>query len=143
MYRKSADLRPESAPRCLGLHPPSRVGTRNRPCSARARRVPARRRRSSTPRVRKGGPRRPNPAGPRARPDLILMDVQLPGMTGYEAARHLKTDPTTAAIPVVALTAQAMRGDEDRAAEAGCTAFLTNPLEGRAFRDILHRLLLT
>ena len=76
-----------------------------------------------------------------ARPDLILMDVQLPGMTGYEATRHLKADPTTTAIPVVALTAQAMRGDEDRAAEAGCAAFLTKPLDGRAFRDILHRFL--
>jgi CheY-like chemotaxis protein len=76
-----------------------------------------------------------------ARPDLILMDVQLPGMTGYEATRHLKTDPATAAIPVVALTAQAMRGDEDRAGEAGCAAFLTKPLDGRVFRDILHRFL--
>jgi CheY-like chemotaxis protein len=76
-----------------------------------------------------------------ARPDLILMDVQLPGMTGYEATRHLKADPTTAAIPVVALTAQAMRGDEDRAAVAGCAAFLTKPLDGRAFRDVLHRFL--
>jgi len=44
------------------------------------------------------------------RPDLILMDLQLPGMTGYEAIRRLKADPATAAIPVVALTAQAMRG---------------------------------
>jgi len=78
-----------------------------------------------------------------ARPDLILMDVQLPGMTGYEATRHLKTDPTTAAIPVVALTAQAMRDDEDRAAGAGCAAYLTKPLDGRAFRDILHRFLPT
>jgi CheY-like chemotaxis protein len=76
-----------------------------------------------------------------ARPDLILMDVQLPGMTGYEATRHLKTDPTTAAIPVVALTAQAMRGDEDRAAEAGCAAFLTKPLDAQILRETLRRFL--
>ena len=74
-------------------------------------------------------------------PDLILMDVQLPGITGYEATRCLKADPATAAIPVVALTAQAMRGDETRAAEAGCAAYLTKPLDTLAFRDILRRFL--
>jgi len=74
-------------------------------------------------------------------PDLILMDVQLPGMTGYEATRCLKADPATARIPVVALTAQAMRGDELRAVEAGCVAYLTKPLNARAFRDLLHRFL--
>lgn len=78
-----------------------------------------------------------------ARPDLILMDVQLPGMTGYEATRHLKTDPTTAAIPVVALTAQAMRGDEARGRQAGCDAYLTKPLEGRILRETLRRFLPT
>ena len=75
------------------------------------------------------------------RPDLILMDIQLPGMTGYEATRRLKADLATAAIPVVALTAQAMRGDEARATEAGCVAHLTKPLDVRAFRGILRRLL--
>ena len=72
-------------------------------------------------------------------PDLILMDVQLPGMTGYEATRHLKADPATATIPVVALTAQAMRGDEARAVEAGCAAYLPKPLDARAFRDTVRR----
>ena len=76
-----------------------------------------------------------------AHPDLILMDVQLPGMTGYEATRRLKADPATAAIPIVALTAQAMRGDETRAAEAGCAAYLTKPLDAHAFRDIVRRFL--
>jgi two-component system cell cycle response regulator DivK len=76
-----------------------------------------------------------------AQPELILMDVQLPGMTGYEATHHLKADPATAAIPVVALTAQAMRGDEARAVEAGCAAYLTKPLDARAFRDTLRRFL--
>lgn len=76
-----------------------------------------------------------------ARPHLILMDVQLPGMTGYEAARHLRDDPSTAAIPVVAVTAQAMRGDEARAAQAGCAGYMTKPLDAQIFRHTLHRLL--
>jgi len=75
------------------------------------------------------------------RPDLILMDLQLPGMTGYEATRRLKAGPATAAIPVVALTAQAMRGDEARARQAGCDAYLTKPLEGRILRETLRRFL--
>lgn len=76
-------------------------------------------------------------------PDLIVMDVQLPGMTGYEATRHLKADPATMAIPVVVVTAQAMRGEEAKAREAGCDAYLTKPLDARAFRDIVRRLLET
>ena len=75
------------------------------------------------------------------RPDLILMDVQLPGMTGYEATRKLKANPTTATIPVVALTAQAMRGDEARARDAGCDAYLTKPLDARALREVMRRFL--
>jgi putative two-component system response regulator len=75
------------------------------------------------------------------RPDLILMDLQLPDMTGYEATRRLKTDPATAAIPVVALTAQAMRGEEARAKEAGCDGFLMKPLDTQAFRETLRRFL--
>ena len=75
------------------------------------------------------------------RPDLIVMDVQLPGMTGYEATRRLKADPATAAIPVVAVTAQAMRGEEVKAREAGCDAYLTKPLDARAFRRTIRRLL--
>ena len=75
------------------------------------------------------------------RPDLILMDLQLPGMTGYEAARRLKADPTTAAIPVVALTADAKRGTEARAKGAGCDGYLTKPLETAALRATLRRFL--
>ncbi len=76
-----------------------------------------------------------------ARPDLILMDVQLPGRTGYEATRQLKGDPATAAIPVVALTAQAMTGDREKALEAGCDDYCTKPLDTQVFRAILHRYL--
>ena len=76
-----------------------------------------------------------------APPDLLLSDIAMPGLTGLEVCRRLKADPATAAIPVVALTAQAMRGDEARAVEAGCAAYLTKPLDARAFRSILRRFL--
>lgn len=75
------------------------------------------------------------------RPDLILMDMQLPGMTGYEVTHRLKANPATAAIPVIALTASAMRGDDLKALEAGCDGYLTKPLDLRAFRDTLGHLL--
>ncbi len=76
-----------------------------------------------------------------AQPALILMDVQLPGMTGYEATRHLKADPATAAIPVVALTALAMQGEEERAKAAGCAGYLTKPLDTETFRETVRQLL--
>ena len=75
------------------------------------------------------------------RPDLILMDLHLPGMTGYEATGRLKADPATAAIPVVALTADAMRGTDARAIAAGCDGYLTKPLDIEALRETLRRLL--
>ena len=75
------------------------------------------------------------------RPDLILMDLQLPGMTGYEATRRLKADPATAAIPVLAITAFAMPGDDLKARKAGCNAYLTKPLDAQVFRDTLRRFL--
>lgn len=63
----------------------------------------------------------------RARPDLILMDVQMPGMSGLEAMRLLKQDAATAAIPVIGLTAFAMKGDAERILAAGCDAYLAKP----------------
>lgn len=75
------------------------------------------------------------------RPDLILMDVELPGMTGYDATRQLKADTATAAIPVLALTASAMRGDELKAREAGFDAYLTKPLDTHLFRQVLRQFL--
>jgi two-component system, cell cycle response regulator DivK len=79
----------------------------------------------------------------RERPDLILMDVGLPGMDGLEAARRLRDDPATAKIPVVALTAHAMRGDEAQARAAGCRAYLSKPIDTRNFARRVAELLAT
>ncbi len=65
-------------------------------------------------------------------PDLILMDVRLPGMDGLSATSILKKADDTRHIPVIALTAQAMKGDEERALEAGCDAYLSKPIDTRA-----------
>lgn len=69
-------------------------------------------------------------------PQLILMDIQLPGMSGLDATRHLKADPKTAGIPVIALTAFAMKGDEERILEAGCDGYIAKPF---AYKDLLTR----
>jgi CheY-like chemotaxis protein len=74
-------------------------------------------------------------------PSLILMDLQLPGMDGYELTRRLKADARYAAIPVVAVTAYAMKGDEQRALAAGCDGYLSKPLDTRAFAGHVARFL--
>ena len=66
-------------------------------------------------------------------PDLILMDIQLPGMDGLEATGMLKRDAKTAAIPVIALTALAMKGDEERIRAAGCDGYIAKPLAYKEF----------
>jgi len=65
------------------------------------------------------------------RPDLILMDIQLPIMDGYEATRRIKADPETRAIPIVVVTSYALSGDEAKAREAGCDAYVTKPYSPR------------
>lgn len=67
------------------------------------------------------------------KPDLIIMDIQLPEMDGIEATRILKTDPTTKDIPIVALTAYAMASDKRRMQEAGCNDYITKPFQVREF----------
>ena len=67
----------------------------------------------------------------RDRPRLILMDLQLPGVDGFELTRRLKADPATAGVVVVAVTAYAMTGDEDRARAAGCDGYLSKPIDTR------------
>jgi two-component system cell cycle response regulator DivK len=62
------------------------------------------------------------------KPDLILMDIQLPGMDGLAATALLKQDPATAAIPIIALTAMAMKADQEKSEIAGCDAYIAKPL---------------
>ena len=66
-------------------------------------------------------------------PDLVLMDIQLPGQDGLSLTRDLKADPTTNDIPVVALTAHAMTGDRELALKAGCAGYISKPIDTRTF----------
>ena len=79
----------------------------------------------------------------RVNPDLILVDIQLPGMDGLELTRLLKSNPATRGIVLVALTACAMKGDDERAFEAGCDGYLTKPIEvgkfGARVREYLSK----
>ena len=72
-----------------------------------------------------------------AQPQLILMDIQLPGMDGLEATRLLKRDEATRRIPVIALTALAMKGDEERIRAAGCDGYIAKPLAYKEFLAIV------
>lgn len=66
------------------------------------------------------------------RPDLILMDIQLPGLDGYETTRRIKANPALRQIPVIAVTSYALSGDDVKAMEAGCDAYVTKPFSPRA-----------
>jgi len=74
-------------------------------------------------------------------PALILMDLRLPGMDGYAAFRALKADSRTAHIPTIALTAQAMKGDEERVRAAGFNGYISKPIDTRTFSLAVGRVL--
>ncbi len=65
------------------------------------------------------------------RPDLILMDIQMPILDGYDATRRIKADPTLRAIPIIVVTSYALSGDEERALAAGCDAYIAKPYSPR------------
>lgn len=72
-------------------------------------------------------------AARRDRPDLILLDIQLPGMDGYAVARALRSSAEVAGTPIVALTSYAMAGDRERALQAGCTGYVEKPIAPKTF----------
>lgn len=74
----------------------------------------------------------------RERPDLILLDINIPGINGLELARRLKGDPALASIPLIATTANVLRGDRERCLEAGCDEYLPKPLDVRELQMMLR-----
>jgi CheY-like chemotaxis protein len=74
-------------------------------------------------------------------PDLILMDIHLPGMDGLSVVRAMKEDARTARIPILALTAHAMRGDKDRFLEAGCDGYISKPIDVKTFISSIQQYL--
>jgi len=75
------------------------------------------------------------------KPDLILMDLQLPGLSGFDLTRSLKRDPRTRDIPITAMTADAMKEDAERAFEAGCSGYIPKPIECDQFRQVVDEVL--
>ena len=75
-----------------------------------------------------------------ARPDLVIMDIQLPKMSGLEATRRLRADPATAGIPIIVITSFALAGDDDKAREAGAAAYLAKPYSPRELLEMIRRL---
>jgi two-component system cell cycle response regulator DivK len=71
-------------------------------------------------------------------PHLILMDIQLPGMSGLEATRQLKSNAATSSIPIIALTAFAMKGDKERTLDAGCDGYIAKPF---GYKDLLAKVM--
>lgn len=75
------------------------------------------------------------------RPELILMDLQMPGVDGLTLTRQLRADPRYATTAIVAVTASAMKGDEEKAAAAGCDGYVTKPIDTRAFPGLIRAFL--
>ncbi len=74
-------------------------------------------------------------------PDLILMDIHLPGMDGLSVVRAMKEEPRTSNVPILALTAHAMRGDKDRFLEAGCDGYISKPIDVKTFLASIQKYL--
>ena len=72
-------------------------------------------------------------------PNLVLMDIQLPGMDGYEVTRRLKSDPSTSHIPIIAVTAYALKGDMDKAIQAGCDDYISKPINTRELPKVVEK----
>ncbi len=77
----------------------------------------------------------------RQRPDLIIMDIQLPKMNGLEVVRILRQKPEFDRVPIIAITAYAMKGDEEKSLEAGCNAYLPKPINTRELPKIIAKML--
>jgi two-component system cell cycle response regulator DivK len=73
-------------------------------------------------------------------PDLVIMDIQLPKMSGLEATRQLRRDPATAGIPIIVITSFALAGDEEKAREAGAAAYLAKPYSPRELLQMIRQL---
>jgi two-component system cell cycle response regulator DivK len=73
------------------------------------------------------------------RPDLILMDIQLPGLDGYEATRRIKANPALQRVPIIAVTSYALSGDEAKAVAAGCDGYVTKPFSPRALLAVISQ----
>jgi CheY-like chemotaxis protein len=74
-------------------------------------------------------------------PDLVLMDIQLPGMDGLSATKIIKEDPALKDIPIIGLTSYAMQGDKEKALAAGCTGYITKPIDTRKFLETVSEYL--
>jgi len=78
----------------------------------------------------------------RERPDLIIMDIQLPKMNGLEVTRKLRETPAFSQTPIIAITAYAMKGDKERVIESGCDAYLSKPINTRELPEMIAEMLL-
>jgi len=76
-----------------------------------------------------------------SRPDLILMDIQLPGLDGYEATRRIKSNPALRRIPIIVVTSYALSGDEEKARAAGCDAYIAKPFDTLQLLAMIHQYL--